>query len=70
MSRPPARDGGVTECIFRSGRADQPPGGALRATVLPITGRLAGAVVVIPAGVGHKGIEASPDLGIMGAYPA
>ena len=30
----------------------------------------AGDVVIIPAGVGHKAIEASPDLGIVGAYPA
>ena len=30
----------------------------------------AGDVVVIPAGVGHKAIEASTDLGIVGAYPA
>ena len=30
----------------------------------------AGDVVVIPAGVGHKAIEASADLGIVGAYPA
>ena len=30
----------------------------------------AGDVIVIPAGVGHKAIEASTDLGIVGAYPA
>lgn len=30
----------------------------------------AGDVVVVPAGVGHKAIEASTDLGIVGAYPA
>ena len=30
----------------------------------------AGDVVVIPAGVGHKAIEASTNLGIVGAYPA
>ena len=30
----------------------------------------AGDVVVIPAGVGHKAVEASTDLGIVGAYPA
>lgn len=30
----------------------------------------AGDVVIIPAGVGHKAIEASSDLGIVGAYPA
>ena len=30
----------------------------------------AGDVVVIPAGVDHKAIEASADLGIVGAYPA
>jgi len=29
----------------------------------------AGDVVIIPAGVGHKAIEASADLGIVGAYP-
>ena len=29
----------------------------------------AGDVVIIPAGVGHKAIEASTDLGIVGAYP-
>ena len=30
----------------------------------------AGDVVIIPTGVGHKAIEASADLGIVGAYPA
>ena len=30
----------------------------------------AGDVVVIPAGVGHKAIEATAGLGIVGAYPA
>ena len=30
----------------------------------------AGDVVVIPAGVGHKALEWSADLGIVGAYPA
>ena len=30
----------------------------------------AGDVVIIPAGVGHKAIEASSDLGIVDAYPA
>ena len=30
----------------------------------------AGDVVIVPAGVGHKGIEATSDLGIVGAYPA
>lgn len=30
----------------------------------------AGDVVIIPAGVGHKALEASADLGIVGAYPA
>ena len=30
----------------------------------------AGDVVIIPAGVGHKAIDASSDLGIVGAYPA
>ncbi len=29
----------------------------------------AGDVIIIPAGVGHKGIEATRDLGIVGAYP-
>ena len=30
----------------------------------------AGDVVVIPAGVGHKAVQASADLGIVGAYPS
>ena len=30
----------------------------------------AGDLIVIPAGVGHKAVEASADLGIVGAYPA
>ena len=30
----------------------------------------AGDVIIIPAGVGHKAVEASVDLGIVGAYPA
>ena len=30
----------------------------------------AGDVIVTPAGIGHKKIEASTDLGIVGAYPA
>ena len=30
----------------------------------------AGDVVIIPAGVGHKALDASADLGIVGAYPA
>ena len=30
----------------------------------------AGDVLVVPAGVGHKAIEASADLAIVGAYPA
>ena len=49
-----------------SGRATACFGGenGVRTTVA------AGDVIIIPAGVGHKGIEATPDLGIVGAYPA
>ena len=49
-----------------SGRATACFGGeaGVRVTVA------AGDVIIIPAGVGHKGIEATSDLGIVGAYPA
>ena len=30
----------------------------------------AGDAIIIPAGVGHKALEASRDLGVVGAYPA
>jgi uncharacterized protein YjlB len=35
----------------------------------PITKVCAGDVIIIPAGVSHKNLGASPDLGVVGAYP-
>lgn len=36
----------------------------------PITKVWPGDVIVIPAGVSHKNMGASPDFGVVGAYPA